>query len=356
MGEIYKKFSTTLYEARYKVEEDQNGMRLDQYCGDFLASFSRQAIKRKIARGEVRIIDRPFPHKPSVKVYENEHIVFTTPRGDLEDEYWRGEKLDLVFDPEVIFEDEDIIVIGKPAYMTTHPSGKHLFNCATVYFEEKYEHTIHSIHRLDRETSGVLALAKNPKAAGKVTALFEKDLVSKCYFFIAHNNNTSEFPFTAKQRMGDLSDFIPRLFVHCFDEDSKQGKHAETHFKKLYANEDYVIGLAFPKTGRQHQIRVHAAFHGFPLVGDKLYNGDPTIFMRFKDEVATAEDHDKMDLSRHALHATGLCFPYNGQRQLFRASVPKDLRQWMEKNMKEVNLEKIDLEISALIKDFFQMK
>ena len=355
MGEVYKKFTTTLYEARYKVEEDQNGMRLDQYCSEFLASFSRQAIKRKIARGEVQIVDRAFPHKPSVKVYENEIIVFTTPRGDLEDEYWRGEKLDLEFDPEVIFEDDDIIVIGKPPYMTTHPSGKHLFNCATVYFEEKYNHTIHSIHRLDRETSGVLALAKNPKAAGKLTSLFEKNLVSKCYFFIAHNKNPTDFPFTAKERMGDLPDFIPRLFVHCFDEESEEGKHAETHFKKLYSNDEYVIGLAFPKTGRQHQIRVHAAFHGLPLVGDKLYNGDPTLFMRFKDEIPTLEDHDKMDLSRHALHATGLCFPYNGERQLFRASVPKDLRQWIKKNMSEVELEKIDLEISALIKDFFQM-
>ena len=356
MGEIYKKFSTTLFEAMYSVDEEQNGLRLDQFCADYLGSFSRQAIKRKISKGEIQIMGRPFPHKPSVKVYEKEQIKFTTPRGDLEDEYWRGNLLELVLEPEILFEDEDIVVISKPSYMTTHPSGKHLFNCATVYFEQKYDHTIHSIHRLDRETSGVLVLGKSPKAANKVTTLFEENQVSKCYFFIAHNKEDTDFPFTANERMGSLDDFVPRLFVHCFPEGSKQGKSAQTHFKCLYKNKDYILGLAFPKTGRQHQIRTHAAAHGFPLIGDKLYNGDPKVFMRFKDGIASDDDHDLMDLSRHALHATGLCFPYpRKERELYRAPVPKDLREWIKKNLSDVDCNELDEKISSLIKEFFQM-
>lgn len=356
MGEIYKKFSTTLFEAKYSVEEDQEGMRLDQFCAEYLHSFSRQAIKKKIARGEVKILGRPFPHKASVKVYAREEIIFTTPRGDLEEEYWRGKPLELEFEPEVLFEDQDIIVISKPSYMTTHPSGKHLFNCATVFFEEKYGHTVHSIHRIDRETSGVLVLGKSPKAAGKVTALFEENKVSKCYFFISHNRTHQSFPFTANERMGSLDDFIPRLFVHCFDEDSNQGKSAQTHFKCLYKNEHYILGLAFPRTGRQHQIRTHAAHYGFPLIGDKLYNGDPKVFMRFKDGIATEADHDMMDISRHALHATGLSFPYpEKERKLFRAPIPRDFKDWICKNLKDVNIDKLELDISSNIKDFFEM-
>ena len=355
MGEIYKKFSTTYYEALYEVEEDQSGLRLDQFCANFLASFSRQAIKKKIARGEVQIQGRPFPHKPSVKVYHTERVKFTTPRGELEDEYWRGEKLSLQLDPEIIFEDESIIVISKPSYMTTHPSGKHLFNCATVYFEQKHGHTIHSIHRLDRETSGVLALAKDPKSANKITSLFEQDLVSKCYFFISHNKKNKEFPFTAKERMGSLDDYTPKLFVHCFDESSHQGKRAETHFKKLYSNQNYILGLAFPRTGRQHQIRAHAAKHGFPLVGDKLYNGDPTIFMRFKDGMASSTDHDLMDISRHALHATALSFPYPRENEIiFRAKIPYDLKNWIQKKI-TIDIIELDLKVDTLIKNFFKV-
>lgn len=359
MAEIFKKFTTQLYEAIYQVEEHQDGMRLDQYCATFFVSFSRQQIKKKIAAGEVQILDRPYPHKPSVKVYEYEKVRVTTPRGDLEDEYWRGEKLDLQFTPEVLFEDEDIIAISKPSYMTTHPTGRHLFNCATVFFEEKYAKTIHSIHRLDRETSGVLLLAKNPKAAQVCTDHFEKDKVSKCYFFMAHKRDLSKtsFPFVASERLGNIEDFIPRLFVHCFPNDSKEGKHAQTTFHLLWENDEYILGLAFPKTGRQHQIRSHAAFHGFPLIGDKLYNGDPKVFQRFKDGVATKEDHDLMDLSRHALHAAALQFPYpKSELKLITAPIPEDFKKWIQNHLPDVQIDELNTQMKEIIGQVFKSK
>lgn len=351
MSEISKKFTTLEYEAIYKVEEEESGMRLDQYCAIFLQSFSRQQIKKKIAAGEVKIFDRPFPHKASVKVYHNEKVRLFTPRGTLEDEYWRGEKLELEFHPPVLFEDEEIIVISKPPYMTTHPSGKHLFNCATVYFEEKLGHTIHSIHRLDRETSGVQVLGKKPSSAQRFTDFFEKELVVKCYFLIAHKRDMPNFPFTANERLGQEDDFLPRLFVHNYPENSDLGKHASTRFEFLFENEEYVIALAFPRTGRQHQIRAHAAFHGLPLIGDKLYSGDPKVFMRFKDEVATTADHDLMQLSRHALHAIGLTFPYPNKEeaQIFRAPLPQDLLSWVEEKMPSINLDELNKKIDTVL-------
>lgn len=350
MGEISKSFTSTRFEAIYKVDEDQDGMRLDQFCAIFLASFSRNQIKKKITDGEVRIKDRPFPHKASVKVYHNEIVTLHTMRGTLEDEYWRGDKLELQLDPDIIFEDSELLVVSKPPYMTTHPTGKHLFNCATVYFEEKYGHTIHSIHRLDRETSGVQVLGKNPKSAERFSKFFEADKVTKAYFLIAHKNSKDiVFPFTAKERLGSKEDFIPRLYVHCFTENSMDGKSAETRFEKIIENEQYIICLAFPKTGRQHQIRAHATNYGLPLLGDKLYSGDPKIFMRFKDEVPTEEDFNKMQISRHALHAIALRFPYPNENspQIFQATIPNDLRLWMKQNF--VNLKPNDLD--SKIKD-----
>lgn len=356
MGEISKSFTKELFQAFYRIEEDQSGLRLDQFCALYMPSFSRQQIKKKIKDGEVKIHDRPYPHKASVKVYENETVELFTPRGTLEDEYWRGEKLDLQFDPEIIFEDENILAVSKPAYMTTHPTGKHLFNCATVYFEDIHKKTIHSIHRLDRETSGVQLLAKNPSAAQKATAYFEKDLVSKCYFFMAHKKAQINFPVVNNKRLGSLDDFIPRLFVHCFEKDSKQGKRAQTTFKLIYETNEYILGLAFPQTGRQHQIRAHAADLGFPLIGDKLYNGDPRIFMRFKDEIPTTEDHDIMQLSRHALHAVALKIPYPSadKPSIFKASLPNDFIKWINENLSEVKIDEMELKIKNEIEKSFE--
>lgn len=356
MSEIYKKFTTQKYEVIYEVEEDQDGMRLDQFLAIYLASFSRQQIKKKIKAGEIKIQNRPFPHKASAKVYHKEKVELFTLRGDLEDEYWRGQKLELETTPTILFEDEGVIAISKPPYMAAHPTGKHLFNCVTVYFEERDNKTRHSIHRLDRETSGVLVLGKNPKAAQICTDFFEKDLVSKCYFFIAHKNQINEYPFIANERLGSEDDFQLKLYVHCYPENSDQGKHAQTRFQKLAENDQYFLGLAFPKTGRQHQIRAHAAHYGLPLVGDKIYNGDHTVFMRFKDEIPTEDDFDKMQISRHALHAVALKIAYpKNEVSIFRAPLPKDLQQWISVNFSDLKLEDLDKKIENEVQNYFQI-
>ena len=214
--------------------------------------------------------------------------------------------------------------------MTTHPTGKHLFNCATVFYENIYNHTIHSIHRLDRETSGIQLLGKNPRSTESVSKLFEHNQIRKCYFLIAHKNQELSFPFTASERMGTEDNFTPNLFVHCYPEESTQGKHASTEFHLLHQNRKYLFALAFPKTGRQHQIRAHASHHQFPLLGDKLYNGDPKVFMRFKDKEEKKEDIELMQISRHALHAIGLTFEYKNERFNLKAPIPEDLKDCIE--------------------------
>lgn len=354
MLEIKKTFTTQLFRAELEVEDHEKGLRLDQLLASYLSSFSRQQIKKKIMTGDVRIQGRPFPHRPSAKVHPKERIIISTSRGELEDEYWKGEKLELDLDPEIIFEDENILAICKPAYMSTHPTGKRLFNCATVYFEQRYQQTMHSIHRLDRETSGILLLGKNPKSAQKCGEMFENSQVKKCYFFMAKKAKTySPLPFTANERMGQEDDFIPRLYVHCYPFDSKNGKSAETDFIKVIENDQYLLGLAFPKTGRQHQIRAHAAHHGLPLIGDKLYNGDPLIFGRFKDGVASEKDHELMELSRHALHAIALSLPYpsENERLLVRANLPKDFMPWISKNFPQLKENELVKMCDKLIKE-----
>jgi RluA family pseudouridine synthase len=354
MSEIEKSFTTEKYVVSHPVQIEQDGWRLDQFIQKCMPTLSRQFLKKKIEKGEVVISGRKSPHKASVKVHHGERVTITTHNdGMLEEEYWYGKPVVKEKNPEVVYEDQDLIVVNKPPYMITHPAGKNLFNCATVYFETIHKKTIHSIHRLDRETSGILLLGKNPKTAQKMSQLFEDDMVRKCYFLIAHKNpHSTPFPFTAKERMDREEGNIPAAMMSYWPEDSHMGKDSETHFELLLEKDNYVLALAFPLTGRQHQIRVHAACHGYPLLGDKLYNGDPGVFMRFKDFVATDEDHEKMQIPRQALHAVALKLSYKSEEQShFLAPLPLDLAEWLKQKLL-IEKESIEHLISTKVKAF----
>jgi RluA family pseudouridine synthase len=336
MSFINKSFTTERYIVSYPVLQEHDNLRLDQFVMTCMPTLSRQFLKKKIEKGEVVISGRTPPHKSSVKVHYGERVTVTTHNdGMIEDELWKGVPVPRDQAPTTIFEDEGLLVINKPPFMITHPAGKNLFYCATVWYETIYKHTIHSIHRLDRETSGVLMLGKNPKTTQKLSLHFEEDKVKKCYFLIAHKKeNATAFPFTAKERLGRNENAIPEGMIYAHPENSEEGKDAETHFEVLFEKNDFVLALAFPFTGRQHQIRVHAATHGYPLLGDKLYNGDSSIFMRFKDHVANDEDHEKMQIPRQALHAVALKVPYPDEKQThFIAPLPRDLSDWIDKNL-----------------------
>jgi RluA family pseudouridine synthase len=336
MSEIEKSFTTDKYIVTHPVQPEQDGWRLDQFVQKCMPTMSRQFVKKKIDKGEVEIAGRKPPHKPSVKVHHGEKITITTHNdGMIEDEVWQGEVIPRTQEPVIIFEDQDLLVINKPPYMITHPAGRNLFYCATVWYETIYKHTIHSIHRLDKETSGLLLLGKNPRISQQVSQLFEDELVRKCYFFIAKKRTgASPFPFTAQERMDREEGSIPRGIMSCYPVDSHLGKDAETRFELLLEQDDYVLALAFPLTGRQHQIRVHAACHGYPLLGDKLYNGDPGIFMRFKDHVPSEDDHHKMQIPRQALHAVALKLAYpQGKMSHFLAPLPLDLAEWIHQRL-----------------------
>lgn len=352
---LEKKFTPEFFAITYLVEDENDGMRLDQFLSVHNPSFSREELKRRIKNGFVEILDRPGKHKPTTKLRVGDKLIMTLHKTTHEDEYWNGEKLELETTPELIFEDDDLIVISKPPYMTTHPTGKHLFNCATVFFENVHGRTIHSIHRLDRETSGILLLGKSPKTAQKLTPLFEEGLVRKAYFFMARKSEAFQGndKFACSKRLGTESTGKDRVYIFAYDEEDPRGKSAETDFKILYQNEEYALGLAFPKTGRQHQIRVHAQYNGLPLVGDKLYLGSYKMFQRFKDLYATEEDHLHMELPRHALHAVGIYFDYKDEKRLFRANLPHDFLPWINEKF-TLNSEELEERIEKELNSYFK--
>lgn len=365
---LHKHFSSDKYVIHYLVDEHQSGMRLDRFLQTFFKSFSREIVKQKIKRGEIKIKNRPGVHRSSTTVHHKEVVKMTTFKGPHEDEYWNNKKLKLQTQPKILFEDTKIIVISKPPFMSTHPTGKHLFNCATVYLETLYKNTIHSVHRLDRETSGLLLFAKDPGTARQLSKHFEYGHVKKCYFFISTINDfySGQEKFIAEEKHDNSQKSLKRVYVKHYPKDAQQGKSSLTKFHILtqISTQDkqyhrYALGLAFPKTGRQHQIRIHAMIHGLPLLGDKLYLGNFETFQRFKDNVATRADHEVMKIPRHALHAIALKIPYGeGKRaRFFRCCISEDLKDCMKKNLElnAMQIEKIEREIDKIIRKEFSL-
>lgn len=355
MPVLEKSFGKEKLVVRYKVDIEHSGMRLDQYIKLYLTSFSRQKIKKKIDLGEIIIKGHPGNHRPSTKIRHNDIITMTINKTTHEDEYWKGKKIELATSPDILYEDDKVIIISKPPFMSAHPTGRHIFNCASVYFEALLERPVHCIHRIDRETSGMLLIAKNPTTAAHLTYQFENHQVNKCYFFISKidpKKFNGLVRFHVNHRLGPAEKKVKHVMINAFPSDSTLGKKAQTFFKIFYHDQKYAIGLAFPTTGRQHQIRVHAAIYGLPLVGDKLYLGNYKLFQRFKDLKATEFDHDFMEIPRHALHSMALCFNYNKKMRTFIAPLPSDLKSFILSKTK-INLKELEKNLEKEISDYF---
>jgi 23S rRNA pseudouridine1911/1915/1917 synthase len=337
-GVLEKEFTPAHYRLLCEVTREYGGMRIDKFVQLHFPSFSRQFIHKKIALNEITFIGRHLTHhlKPSLKVLKGDRIQVICPFDPTDVDFWKGAPVDLDYELPVIYEDGDVMAVNKPPFMITHPAGRHIFHCATVIAENKMGTPIHSLHRLDRETSGLLLLGKNSHHSNILSNMFEDRMMKKVYFFIAHTEKSynSGDTFVANESIGPKQNYERHLIMETFPEGDDRGKPSETRFHILFQNQHYTLGLAFPHTGRQHQIRVHAAHHGLPLLGDKLYSGDFEVFFRLKERKASDADYERLILPRQALHALGLKIGVGPEElkvrdQFLFAPVAKDLEEWI---------------------------
>lgn len=229
----------------------------------------------------------------------------------------------------IIYEDEHILVLDKPGWLVCHPSKNgpwsSLVGAAKEYLGVE---SIHLASRLDRETSGVVLLAKHRGAASRWQKGIEVKAVRRSYLTILEGEMDG---------LREISTFLGKdpnseVFVkQRVTENSKKSQRAESAFIPMEVKKGYTFALVLTKTGRKHQIRVHAQSIGYPLVGEKLYGRDESYYLRFCEGGWKNEWMEDLGMSRQALHGRSLGFIADDF--YYKADLTLDMRDFLVEKM-----------------------
>lgn len=222
---------------------------------------------------------------------------------------------------EIIHDDDDLIVLDKPANLLVIPDlyRHHLPNLQSILLEELGE--IFVIHRIDKETSGVVLFAKTAAAHAALNERFEGRLVEKMYLGIVVGQPVEDEGRIDKPLSESNTPGVMRV-------DQKSGKESVTEYRVLERFQGYSFLEMRPRTGRMHQIRVHLKALGAPLLGDRIYGDGKPFYLSSVKASYRSTGEEKPLLDRTALHAFALSFdhPHTGVRSNHSAGLPKDMR------------------------------
>ena len=289
----------------FVVEKEEENIRIDRYLSEKSKDFSRVAIQRWIEEEKVLVNGKKI--KPSYKVQENDKI-------SIEEEKPKEIELKAQEIPlEIIYEDNDIIVVNKPKGLVVHPANGNpdgtLVNAIMAICKDSLsgiggEIRPGIVHRLDKDTSGVLIIAKNDKAHINLSEQIKNHEVEKTYWALVRGI-VKENEATIKMPIGRSTKDRKKMAV------TQNGKEAITHFKVLerYVQDNCTLLEVKIETGRTHQIRVHLSQIGYPIIGDTTYSNGK----------------NKWGIEGQCLHAKSLKFkhPITGKEMYLEAELPK---------------------------------
>lgn len=305
----------------FQVELRHAGLRIDRFLAERLHAQSRTRVQRILE--EARVLRNGRAVRSSAKVRSGEIIEVAYPRKH-EAPLAEGTAL------PVLFEDDDFLIINKPAGLLSHPTHKTVLHTVTGILKATRNdlRSAHLLHRLDRDTSGVIALAKNAEAARGWTRSMERREIHKEYIAIVQS--------VPEPRQGMIDRPIGReggAIQVRQSIDSGVGAVAVTDYEVEHMSPDqrWSVVRCRPRTGRLHQIRVHMASIGHPLLGDPLYHGDGQLYMRRMRGQATADELASLGFPRVALHAAELRFEHPRTHRAMRvaAPLPEDMARFI---------------------------
>lgn len=231
--------------------------------------------------------------------------------------------------PEVIFEDDDLLVVDKPGGMVCHSAQQPEHQALATWVRERGV-VPRLVNRLDRETSGLILVAKNERAAkvlGKAVLRreIEKEYVAICWGELRQERGVINEPVGLAK---DSVVYTKRVV------DRAAGKASVTEFSIEQRLRGFTMVRLWPRTGRTHQLRVHTAWLGHPIVGDKIYGADERLYLQFIEEGVTGEMLVMLLLPRHALHAELLSFrhPRTQERRSFQSPLPEDMQTFLSEH------------------------
>lgn len=223
----------------------------------------------------------------------------------------------------IVYEDARLLVFGKPGDVVCHPSKagpwSSLVGAAREYTGLP---TVHLVFRLDRETSGVIVLAKDPKMASRLQTAMQERKVGKRYEAILAGELRD--PVTVSQPLGD--DVASPVFVKSTVRGD--GQTAISHFAPIRVANGFTLVKVVTETGRKHQIRAHAQWLGRSIVGDKIYGPDALCYLEFIDHGWTPALEKKLLLPRQALHCAEIDLRAAGLDHVFTAPLPADMQEF----------------------------
>ncbi len=290
------------------IFNDNEKIRIDLYLTQKEIYPSRSQIRNLITQGKIRVNGNPV--KPSYILKNGDVIDLALPEN--KELKIKAEAIPL----DIIYEDEYLVVVNKPADMIVHPAGKirsgTLVNALLYHCQESLSGIGGVIrpgivHRLDKNTSGLMVVAKNDFAHLDLSRQIKEHQVTKKYITLVHGN--------IKDDSGIIDAPIGRSLKNRKKMAVTEGKSREaiTHFKVLKRFSGYTLVEATLRTGRTHQIRVHLAFIGYPIVGDQLYG----------------HKRQELNIHRQALHSYVLGFVHPASKKYMEFSVPlpKDIQE-----------------------------
>jgi len=294
------------------IPERMTGDRLDVALSEMLPDYSRSKITAWIKSGDALINNKAF--KPKDKANGSQVVILSLNKKQNND--WSAENINL----NVVFEDEDIIIINKPFGLVTHPGAGNwngtLAN-ALLYYDPELSKLDRAgiVHRLDKNTSGLMVIARNEKSQKYLVEQLQSHSVVREYSAIVYGHMISG---------GSVNDSIGRDPKDRIKQAvSINGKDATTHYRVIDRFKSHTHVKAILETGRTHQIRVHLSHIGYPLLGDPMYGGR----VRFPKKASEILKESLLGFKRQALHSKKLTLnhPSTGELMSWKAPLPDDM-------------------------------